>query len=332
MADKNSIIKLAVDMVNGKVNTEFASVSFEEQMQTLREALVQANGGKTKLDYKSMRGNIELFAIIESILELTDIQGFEGNEFFEQFVDFRNVALGDENDFYIEDNTLFSVNVTAEGVGRTIRQRINKGTTQKIPTVLYTIEAYEDVNRLLAGRIDIVAFVEKMRKSFENKRMTAIYNAMATGLSGLPAVFKQSGSYTESVLQDLIAHVEASTGQRAFIIGTKKALGKITSAVISEDAKERYNQMGYYGRFNGTDMMSIMQSHVAGTFNFAIDDTLLWVVTADSKPIKFVTEGQAIFEQGLVTDNADRTIDMFAGERWGVGAVFNAYIGQYDLA
>jgi len=331
MADKNSIIALAVDMAKGKVNTEFASASFDEQMATLREALVVANGGSTKLDYKSMRGNTELFAIIETILELTDVQGFEENDFFNQFVDYRNLALGDENDFYIEDNTLFSVNVTAEGVGSTIRQRINQGTNQKVPTVLYTIEAYEDVNRLLSGRINIVQFVEKMRKSFDNKRMTAIYNAMATGLTGLPAVFKQSGSFTEATLQDLIAHVEASTGERAIIIGTKKALGKITSAIVSEDAKERYNQLGFYGVFNGTAMMSIMQSHVAGSFTFAIDDTLLWVVTAGSRPIKFVTEGQAIFEQGTVQKNADRTIDMFAGERWGVAAVFNAYIGQYDL-
>lgn len=332
MADKNAIVKLAVDMVKGTVNTEFASGSREEQMVTLREALIEANGGSNKLNYKAMRNNTALFAIIESILELTDVQGFENNPFFEQFVDFRNMRLGDENKFYIEDNSLFSVNVTAEGVGSTLRQRINKGTTQTITPVLYTIEAYEDVNRLLSGRIDIVDFVEKIRKSFENKRMTAIYNAMATGLSGLPTVFKQSGSFTESVLQDLIAHVEASTGERAMVIGTKKALGKITSAVISEDAKERFNQMGYYGVFNGTPMMSIMQSHVAGTFNFAIDDTLLWVVTTSSKPIKFVTEGEAIFEQGDVMKNADRTIEMFAGERWGVGAVFNAYIGQYDLA
>lgn len=332
MADKNAIIKLAVDMVNGTVNTEFASGSREEQMDTLRTALIEANGGSNKLNYKTMRGNTALFAIIEQILELTDVQGFENNPFFEQFVDFRNVRLGDENKFYIEDNSLFTVNVTAEGINSTLRQRINKGTTQTITPVLYTIEAYEEINRLLSGRIDIVAFVEKIRKSFENKRMTAIYNAMATGLSGLPAVFKQSGSFTESVLQDLIAHVEASTGETAMIIGTKKALGKITSAVISEDSKERFNQMGYYGVFNGTPMMSIMQSHVAGTFNFAIDDTLLWVVTTASKPIKFVTEGEAIFEQGDVMKNADRTIEMFAGERWGVGAVFNSYIGQYDLA
>ena len=40
MADKNAIVKLAVDMVKGTVNTEFASGSREEQMVTLREALI----------------------------------------------------------------------------------------------------------------------------------------------------------------------------------------------------------------------------------------------------------------------------------------------------
>jgi hypothetical protein len=332
MADKNVVIKLGVDMVKGKVNTEFASGSYDEQMAVLRDALIEANGGSDKLNYKTMRGNRELFAIIEQILELTDVQGFENNPFFEQFVDFRNVALGDENKFYIEDNSLFTVNTMAEGIGMGLRQRINKGSTQTVTPVLHTVSAYEDVNRLLSGRIDIVQFVEKIRKSFENKRMTAIYNAMATGLSGLPAVFKASGSYAEATLQDLIAHVEASTGQRAMIVGTKKALGKVTTAVVSESAKERYNQAGFYGVFNGTPMMSIMQSHVAGGFTFAIDDTMLWVVTADSKPLKFVTEGESLFEQGDVMKNADRTIDMFAGERWGVAAVFNSYIAQYDMA
>ena len=109
-------------------------------MEVLRKALVEANGGSTKLDYKTIRRNVELFEIIESILELNDVQGFEENDFFEQFVDYRNLALGDENYFYTEDNTLFTVNTTAEGVSDTLRQRINKGTSVTVPTFLRTIE------------------------------------------------------------------------------------------------------------------------------------------------------------------------------------------------
>ena len=332
MVDKNAIIKLGVDICKNQVDTNFANVSRDEQMETLRKALIDANGGKEKLNYKSMRGNIELFEVIETILEMNDVQGFEENDFFERFVEYKNVALGDENLFYIEDNTLFTVNTTAEGVRDTLRQRINKGKHESVPVFLHTINVYEEMNRLLSGRIDIVEFVEKIRKSFAEKRMAAIYTTFYEGINGLPAPFGVTGTYTEGDLIDLVAHVEASAGGEAIIVGTKKALSKVTTAVISESARERYNQMGYYGVFNGTPMLSIGQVHKPGTYEFVISDNDLWVVTANDKPIKFVTEGDAIFEQGSFMDNADMTVDITAGERWGVGIVLNQLYGQYQLA
>ena len=279
-----------------------------------------------------MRGNVELFEIIESILETTDIQGFEDNDFFEQFVDYRNIALGDENMFYLEYNTLFTVNTTAEGVGKSLKQRINKGEHKTIPTVLHTIEVVEELNRLLSGRIDLIEFVEKITRSFTHKRLDSIYNAFYDGLSGLPAAFGVSGSYAEDKLIDLVAHVEASTGGNAIIVGTKKALSKITTAVTSESAKERYNQLGYYGISNGTPMISIKQAHKAGTYDFAISDNDIWVVTSDDKPVKFVTEGESLFELGRATDNADRTVDILAQEKWGTGIVLNQLYGQYRIS
>ncbi len=332
MADRNAIIKLGIDICKDQVNTEFASKSREEQMEVFRKALIEANGGSTKLNYKSMRFNRELFEIIETILEKTDLQGFENNDFFERFVDYRNLALGDENYFYIEDNTLFTVNETAEGIRSSLRTRINRGKHETIPTILHTIETYEELNRLLAGRIDLVEFVDKIRRSFAEYRLQTIYNTFYEGISGLPSVFGVTGSYVEDKLIDLIAHVEASTGGDALILGTKKALSKVDTAVISESAKERYNQMGYYGLFNGTPMMSIKQSHKLGTYDFAISDNDIWVVTSNDKPIKFVTEGDALFDVGSPFDNADMTTDILTGERWGVGIVLNKLYGQYRMA
>ncbi len=332
MANKDAVIKLGIDIIQDRVNTEFASKDKYEQMEVLRKALIEANNGSTKLDYKSMRRNVELFEIIEEILVVNDIQGFEDNDFFEQFVDYRNIALGDENYFYIDDNSLFTVNTIAEGVGTTIKQRINTGKHETVPTVLHTIEVYEELNRLLSGRIDLIQFVERIRKSFQEKKMNDIYNTFYEGISGLPAAFKKSGTYTEEDLIDIIAHVEASTGGEAIIVGTKKALSKVTTAVISESAKERFNQAGFYGIFNGTPMLAIKQAHKAGTYDFAISDDDLWIVTSNDKPVKFVTEGDALFEQGQATDNADRTIDIFAGERYGLGIVLNQLYGQYQMS
>ncbi|HZJ99525.1 MAG TPA: hypothetical protein VFC79_05945 [Tissierellaceae bacterium] len=331
MANSN-VVKLGIDIIRNQVNTEFASANREEQMEVFRKALIEANGGSDKLSYKSLRRNIAVFEIIEEILKVNDVQGWEDNDFFEQFVDYRNIALGDENVFYIPDNSLFSVNKTADGIGRTIRQRINTGEHKSIPTVFYTIEAYEEANRLLAGRINIVDFVERIRRSFAEKRSNAIYQTFYDGLSGLPTAFQKSGSYVEADMLELIAHVEASTGGSAIIVGTKAALAKINTAVVSDSARERYNQEGFYGMLSGTPMLAIKQSHKIGTHEFAISDNDLWIVTSNDKPIKFVTKGDPIFEQGDISRNADRTIDLFAGEEWGVAIVLDQLYGQYRIS
>ena len=332
MAEIKNIVKLANDIYKGQVNTEFASKNKDEQMNVLRESLIEVNGGSKTISYKQIRRNVELFEIIEEILQTVDVQGFEGNPFFERFVDYKNLSLGDENSFYVPNNSLFTVDTTAEGISSTLRQRINKGKSESVATSLKTIEAYEEVNRLLAGRIDLIEFVEEIRKSFENNRMTAIYTTFVGGVSKLPATFKATGSFSEDALIDFIAHVEASTGGSAIIVGTQKALGKITNAVVSEDAKTRHNDLGYYGSFNGTDMIRIKQSHTQGTYDFAITDDVIWVMSGDNKPVKFVTEGEAIFETGDVMKNADRTIDIFAGERWGVGVIISQNYAQYTLS
>ena len=332
MVDKNAIVKLGVDIYKNQVNTEFASANKDEQMEVFRKALIDANGGSDKLDYKSLRRNVEVFEIIEQILNINDIQGFEENDFFEQFVDYRNKALGDEDVFYIPDNSLFAVHDIAEGIGRSLRQRINTGEHKTIPTFLHSISTYEEANRLLAGRINLVEFVDRIKRSFAEKKAQIIYTTLYEGISELPNGFKKTGTYNESDLLDIIAHVEASTGNDSIIVGTKKALSQVTTAVVSENARDRYNNLGYFGVFNGTPMLEIKQSHKFGTHEFAISDNDLWVFTSNDKPIKFVTEGDSIFEVGTVTERADRTIDIFAAERYGLAIVLNQYYGQFRIS
>ena len=332
MASKKGIVQLAIDICKGRVNTEFASESKEEQLERLRLALVDANGGSEKFDVKKARYNKELFAIIEEILVLNDVQGWENNPFFQRFVEYRNVADGDENSFHVPDNSLFMVNKTADGIMGVNRQRINQGKNEEVQTTLRTIKAYEELKRLLAGRINIIEFVERIRKSFENDKMTLIYETFYNGLSGLPNAFTATGTYDEDKLLDLVGHVEASTGQTAVIVGTKKALSAVTSAVQSEWAKERMNQMGHYGVFNGTDMIMIPQSHKHGTHEFAISDKDIWVIAGDSKPVKFVTEGQGYFDMGNPFNKADGTVEVFAGEDYGAAIVLNQYHGQFRMS
>lgn len=326
------IVKLASDLYFNRVDTKFAVADMEKNKEVLRQELVDLNGGKTTVSYKDLRDNKTLFQVIELILETTILSGFKDNEFFEQFVDYRNVKLGDSPSFYIPDNSLFVVSDTADGIFGVKRQRINKGQSVTIPTVLKTVHAYEEANRLLSGRMDIVEFVDKMEKSFMNRRGQDIYNAFVNGINTLNAAFTANGAFVENTLLNICENVEAATGNSPIIVGTRSALRRVNTAVLSEKMRESHNELGYYGNFNGINMMRIPQIHAPGTFNFLITNNDLFIVTADTKPVKFVTEGEAIMEtSGSIFENADMTMDIFAGEKNGVGLVFDQVWGQYRM-
>ena len=55
MKNKDSVIRLGIDICKNQVNTEFASANKDEQMEVFRKALIEANGGSDKLSYKSMK-------------------------------------------------------------------------------------------------------------------------------------------------------------------------------------------------------------------------------------------------------------------------------------
>ena len=63
------------------------------------------------MNYKDIRDGkcVGLFALIEEILSRTVVEGFQGDEYFNALVDFRNVALGDKNIFEVADRDLFVV-------------------------------------------------------------------------------------------------------------------------------------------------------------------------------------------------------------------------------
>lgn len=76
MADYNDIVRVAVDAYHGKVT----KYSTEQSMDLLHEALVEANGGSTVLDYRKIRdGECRgLFTLVEQILSRTVVEGLVG--------------------------------------------------------------------------------------------------------------------------------------------------------------------------------------------------------------------------------------------------------------
>lgn len=337
MSEMNSIVKLAVDAYRG--NVEKYSVS--ESMETLRQAMIEANGGSTKLDYKKIRDGKcgELFTLIEEILSKTVVEGLQGDEYFNALVDFRNVALGDKNIFEVEDSDLFVVSDAADGTQGIRRQRLGGVSETSIPTSFKTVKIYEELNRVLSGQVDFNKFIQKVSESFRQKLLNDIYTLWTSATAndfGGATYFPAAGAYDEDALLELINHVEAAAGGKtATIIGTKKALRNLAPSIQGVDSQSDIYNMGYYGKFYGTPVVATPQRHKINSTEFVMDDNVITIIAGDDKPIKCVYEGQSVVLLGDPTSNKDFTQDYLYGEKYGMGIVLaggNAGIGRYEVA
>lgn len=337
MAEIKDIVKVAVDAYRGNVE----KYSVAQSQDVLRQALVAANNGKTSLNYKDIRdGKCNgLFTLIEEILSATVVEGLQGDEYFNALVDFRNVAEGDSPVFLVEDSNLFVVADAANGTQGIRRQRLGGVSEATIPTTLKIVRIYEELNRVLSGRVDFNTFINKVAESFRQKLLNDIYalwsSATADQLGGV-TYFPAAGTYDEDELLDLISHVEAAAGGKtATIVGTKKALRNIKESIDSDETKTELHNMGYIGKFYGTPVVATPQRHKVGSTEFVLSDDFITIIAGDDKPLKVVYEGDPIVLMGDPTTNADLTQEYLYGEKYGVGIVLagnNTGIGRYEFA
>lgn len=337
MADMKDIVKLAVDAYHGKVQ----QYSVDQSQEVLRQALIEANGGSTVLDYRKIRDGQcpGLFSLIETILSRTVVEGLQGDEFFNALVDFRNVAEGDKNLFEVEDSNLFIVAEAADGTQGIRRQRLSGVSQTSIPTSLKVVKIYEELNRVLSGRVDFNDMINKVSESFRQKLLNDIQTlwngASATDFGGA-VYFPAAGTYDEDELLKVISHVEAAAGGKtATIFGTKKAVRNLAPSVQGSDSKSDLYNLGYYGKFYGSPVVVTPQRHKIGSTEFTLPDDVLTIVAGDDKPIKCVYEGSPIILMGNPMDKGDLTQEYLYGEKYGMGIILaggNAGIGRYEIA
>lgn len=338
VTEMNELVQIAVDAYNGSVK----KYSVEDSMELLREAMIELNGGSNKLNYRNIRdGKCNgLFALMEVILSRTVVSGLQEDDYFNAMVDFRNVALGDQNVFQVEDgDQLFAVAEIADGTQSVRRQRLGGMTEVTIPTTLKAVKFYEELNRVLTGQVDLNVMIKKVSESFRKVLLDDIYalwNSATADQLGGTTYFPVAGAYDEAALLELIAHVEAAAGGRqATIVGTKAALRHLTPAIIGNDIHSDLYNMGYMGKFYGTPVVATPQRHKTGSTEFVFDDNVLHIIAGDDKPIKCVYEGEPIIIPGELYRNKDLTQDYLYTERYGMGIVLsgeNTGIGRYQMA
>lgn len=324
----NEIAKLAVDVY--KNQGDVTKYSRPERMEVIRKELIEANGGSEKLTPKSFRDNPRLFSIVEEALDILVEEGIKGQ--FDQFVETVVIEHGDAKVFTIKENRLFDVAIISDGNSDLSRDRLDSGELT-VKTYIMGVSVYEELSRLLAGRVDFSELVENVARSYENKIQNQIYDAVYASFNSLSATYGKSGSFSETVLDEIIDHVEASTGMDVMILGTKSALSKVKFATESDSSIERRNSFGYYGNYKGSDMMVIKQAHKVGSDEFAIDNNFLMVVPKSNsdKFVKLVIEGDSMIVEGDGSNRKDFQRDYTFIKKAGVAVLSASKYGIYRI-
>ena len=102
--------KLMMDTAKGDLNGVTAKQANDKIVEIFRNVIgVDEHATKAEVRKAIRRNQTAVFEIIEEVIDDMLVSGWQQNPFFREYVDVRNLALGDKNEFYVPDNSVLSV-------------------------------------------------------------------------------------------------------------------------------------------------------------------------------------------------------------------------------
>ena len=283
----------------------------------------------------------EFYTIIEDVVLDKLVSGWGEDPFFMQFVDERNLALGDKNEFFAEDSSLMQVSKFAGNHHDIIRQKVGLGKAFTVETSWYAVKCYQDFELFRAGKIDFAKMIDKMYLSIDKYRKDAIYTAFMSAEDVLPTDLVIDTPVSTDTTDDIIElaeEIKAATGKDVAFVGTKVALSKLAKTVPyqlwSDDMKNELNHTGLIGNWEGYQLLSIPRVNEINSRKEVTDNTKILIVPIDPefKPIKVVNEGDVMFlESGMDGSKKDMTIEAEIAYKEGIAVVINQLYGVVNI-
>ena len=341
----NVLSTLIYQNYKNDIPSNFANVTASERDEAIRKEFFNVLGlteGYSKRAYRNAwrSHKNEVYAITEEIaIQLLNNGDLEKDSFFNNFVEVRNLALGDSIEFIVESENEIEFAEFSGSHMNLRRQRIENYGAFVPEMKEYGIKVYTYWEQVAAGRISFDVLVQKIALAM-NKKLAEIAQAtFADALKNLPTEFKVNagGSINEATVLEMLAHVEAANGVKPKLVGTEAALRKLTGvtdiAKYSSNMKDAVNENGLLSVWNGYVLMPIKQGHKLGTFEFTMDNEVIYALCGDEKPVKLVTEGDVLVKEvsdGLT--NADMSLEQVVSFKAGCGIQYNKLFGLIQLS
>ncbi len=196
--DRNAIVDLGKMYLNNTLPKQFSQDSEVTPNDALRAGfnkIMGLTGDNKVISKKALRAHkVEVFAILEEIIQETVHEGL--TDVLEGFVEYRNLALGDTNEFIVPDNKYFRVATISDGNGNLRRQRMRDGQSYQVPVHIKGVKIYEEFVRWMAGRIDFLEMIRIVGESMVKEVKSEIYSAVLTNFreGGAGTVLQNNGA------------------------------------------------------------------------------------------------------------------------------------------
>ena len=338
-ADEMKVFDLANDLARGdfSIHVDKEKVTRADLENYLRDKINNdiLNGATLYQAYR--RNNITLFEIIEEVVNLTISNDFMEIPFIENFVEFKNRALGDKTAWYSEGKSYLSVVSFAGNHWDTNREALDAGEEFTLPKEWVYIHVYDELERFLLGIASLERLTDVVYRSFNKYIKERVYMQFQNVMTALPSEFVANGNSEEAV-GNLCDLVQAAGGYGSLTIaGTKAALRKLGAIVpdkyFADSQREAKANSGTIGEWEGNKLMVIPQVLKQGTFKLALDNDVIFILGGDTKPIKVEFIGDTRTQE--VRDgriNNDMTMELQVQTCFGMAMLLPEAMGCFKFA
>lgn len=349
---KNLMLDLALhrdiyDEDGNKISKQMAN----EKLREITLAIFELEPGFSDREYhRAMKKHSqEWFEIVEETVDEYIAYGMRENEIFNQLVNVRSRALGQDNLFWVpEKDVILSIAKVGTSHHDYILQRLGKGESYAVPVARYGAAVGMELNRYMAGQEDWDKLISTLAKSFTMKQQVEIYNLAMSAATQLPVTtgFVGTGAFSTSTKPAVDAIIEnvsaANDGAEVVAIGTRTALKNFTKLGdvnwIAPSMKESVAHTGLLGDYEGTDLIVVEQRFADSTLTTKLfDDTKILFLAkgVDNKLIDMFTYGETEIdeitekgeEHGRYDDLGKYEIQM----SWGMAVRVKRMFGQWTF-
>lgn len=291
----------------------------------------------------------EFFQIIEETVDEYIAWGMRENEVFNQLVNAKSRALGQDNLFWVpQDDIILSVNTVGTSHSDYSLQQLGMGKSYSVSVQRYGAAVGMELNAYMAGQVAWDKLVETLAKSFAMKQQTEIYNLVQSAASKLPVTtgFIGTGAFsatTKDAVDEIIGNVSAANdGAQVVAVGTHNALKQFTKlgdvSWASAQAKQDIYDMGRLGQYEGTELLAVQNRFKDATLTDKIfdDKKILFLAKGvDNKLIDFYTYGET--EVNEITEKYEQNgrydhIGKYQMEMsWGMDVRISRMFGEWTL-